>query len=88
LKVSKTLVKDCLKGLLKSVVASKFFCFTNKNKGIENINHQIATVKKEYKIPSICEFKLKIDGYKYIETFIKNRIPPPKYPSAYPKEET
>ena len=74
--VLKTLKKDCFKGFLKSVISSNFFCLTNKNKGIENINHQTATDRKENKIPSVWEFKLKKEGYKYIETLIKNKIPP------------
>ena len=53
LNVLKTLKKDCFKGFLKSVISSIFFCLTNKNKGIENINHQTATDRKEYKIPSV-----------------------------------
>ena len=72
----------------KNFKIGKIYSFSGIKKGIENTNHQTATDRKEYKIPSVWEFKLKNEGYKYIETLIKNKIPPPKYPKAYPIEET
>ena len=74
--------------LSKSISFSLILIWYMIWKIIENKNHQIATDRKEYKIPSVWESKLKKEGYKYIETFIKNKIPPPRYPRAYPIEET